>query len=80
MSPLEIVRLAESVVGHPIAVQHVPEETLRAQLESAGDSLQKSFAGLMLYYAGGDVIDMQDTLRVLPVPPLTSVRAYLQSQ
>ena len=80
LSPLEVVRLAESVVGHPIAVQHVPEEALRTQLESSSDSLQKSFAGLMLYYARGDVIDMGDTLRALPVPPLKSVRDYLQAQ
>jgi hypothetical protein len=72
------VRLAEQVVGRPIEVQHVPEETLRAQHGAATDSLQQSFAGLMLYYAGGDVIEMADTLRTFPIQPLKSVRAHFQ--
>lgn len=78
LSPLEAVRLAEQVVGKPIEVQHVPEEALRAQHGAAADSLQQSFAGLMLYYAGGDVIEMADTLRTFPIQPLKSVRAHFQ--
>jgi uncharacterized protein YbjT (DUF2867 family) len=78
LSPLEAVRLAEQVVGKPIDVQHVPEEALRAQHGAATDSLQQSFAGLMLYYAGGDVIEMADTLRTFPIQPLKSVRAHFQ--
>jgi len=76
LSPLEAVRLAEQVVGKPIEVQHVPEEALRAQHSAATDSLQQSFAGLMLYYAGGDVIEMADTLRTFPIQPLKSVRDH----
>jgi uncharacterized protein YbjT (DUF2867 family) len=79
LSPLEAVRLAEQVVGKPIEVQHVPEEALRAQHSGATDSLQQSFAGLMLYYAGGDVIEMAETLRRFPIQPLKSVRAHFQS-
>jgi len=79
LSPLEAVRLAEQVAGKPVAVQHVPEEALRAQHTAASDSLQRSFAGLMLYYAKGDVIDMADTLRTFPIQPLTSVRGYFQT-
>jgi uncharacterized protein YbjT (DUF2867 family) len=78
VSPLEAVRLAEQVVGRPIEVQHVPEEALRAQHAGATDSLQQSFAGLMLYVAGGDVIEMTDTLRRFPIEPLKSVRAHFQ--
>ena len=78
LSPLEVVRLAEQAVGKTVNVQHVPEEALKAQRDSASDSLQQSFAGLMLYYARGDVIDMTDTLRALPVTRLKSVREYLQ--
>jgi uncharacterized protein YbjT (DUF2867 family) len=78
LSPLEAVRLAEQVVGKPIEVQHVPEEALRAQHGAATDSLQQSFAGLMLYYAGGDVIEMADTLRTFSIQPLKSVRAHFQ--
>jgi len=78
LSPLEAVRLAEQVVGKPIEVQHVPEEALRAQHSAATDSLQQSFAGLMLYYADGDVIEMAETLRTFPIESLKSVRAHFQ--
>lgn len=77
LSALEVVRLGEQLTGRPAVVQHVPEEALRAQLSSATDSLQKSFAGLMLYCAAGDVIDMTETRRVLTVPDLRSVRDHL---
>lgn len=77
LSTLEVVRLAEQMVGKEIAVQHVPEEVLLAQLDAATDSLEKSFAGLMLYCAGGDVIEMTETLRAFPVSKLKSVREHL---
>jgi uncharacterized protein YbjT (DUF2867 family) len=79
LSPLEVVRLAEQAVGKTVVVQHVAEEALRAQRDAATDSLQQSFAGLMLYYARGDVIDMADTLLALPVRHLKSVHDYLQA-
>ena len=79
LSPLEVVRLAEQTKGKNFVVQHVPEETLRAQHSAATDSLQQSFAALMLYYASGDVIDMTDTLRLFPVPPLKSVHQHLRA-
>jgi len=79
MSPLEVVHLAEQLTGKAITVQHVPEDALRAQQSAATDPLQQSFAALMLYYAHGDVIDMQNTLRVLPVQRLKSVREHLSS-
>ena len=79
LSPLEVVRLAERITGKTISVQHVPEDALRAQHAAATDSMQKSFAALMLYYARGDAIDVQEALRILPVPHLKSVREYLQT-
>jgi uncharacterized protein YbjT (DUF2867 family) len=78
LSPLEVVGLAEQVFGKTVVVQHVPEETLRVQHGAATDSLQQSFAALMLYYARGDVIDVTETLRAFPVQHLKSVREYLQ--
>jgi uncharacterized protein YbjT (DUF2867 family) len=79
LSPLEVVALAEQLTGRKMEVQHVPEDGLRAQHAAATDSMQKSFAGLMLYYARGDVIDMSEAVKMLPVPLLTSVRDYLQA-
>ena len=60
-------------------MQHVPEAGLQAQYDAAADSMARSFAGLMLYYAGGDVIDMAAPLRLFQVPPLRSVYEHLQS-
>ncbi len=79
LSPLEVVRLAEQVMGKRFVVQHVPEEALRAQYSAATDPLQQTFAALMLYYAHADGIDMSETLRALPVKHLKSVRDYLQA-
>ena len=79
LSPLEVVRLAEQVTRKRFAVQHVPEEALRAQFAAATDPLQQSFAALMLYYARGDVINMKATLRALPGQHLRSVRAYFEA-
>jgi uncharacterized protein YbjT (DUF2867 family) len=79
LSPLKVVQLAEQVTRKRFAVQHVPEEALRAQYAGATDPLQQSFAALMLYYARGDVIDMQATLRAFPGQHLRSVRAYFEA-
>jgi len=78
LSPLEVVRIFEELRGRKFEVQHVPEEALRKQKETASDPLQQSFAGLMLYYSGGNVIDMRETLGKFPVQ-LTSVRDYAQA-
>lgn len=75
LSPKEVVRIFEEVSGRRFEVQHVPEEALGAQRAQATDSLQQSFAGLMLQYAQGDRIDMSQTLQRFPVT-LTSVRDY----
>jgi NADH dehydrogenase len=78
LSPLEVVRLFEELKGQKFEVQFVPEATLKEQKESATDPLMESFAGLMLYYAQGNVVDMRETLRKFPIP-LTSVGDYAQA-
>ena len=78
LTPLEVVEIFEEVRGRKFDVQHVPEEALEAQRESAGDPLQQSFAALMLFYARGNIIDMRETLRKFPLR-LTTVRDYAQS-
>ena len=75
ISPLEVVRAFEQTGGRPFTVEHVPEETLRAQRTAATDPLQQSFAALMLAYALGNSIDMRSTLKTFPVP-LLSVKEY----
>jgi uncharacterized protein YbjT (DUF2867 family) len=79
LSPREVVSICEAVGAPTIAVEHVTELQLRAQLDQAPDSLQKSFAGLMLQYASGDAVDMTATLELIPMQ-LTSVRDYVASR
>jgi len=78
LSPLEVVKIFEQLQGRAFEIQHVPEEALLEQKETAADPLAQSFAGLMLYYAAGSVIDMRQTLKQLPVQ-LTSVKDYAQA-
>jgi NADH dehydrogenase len=78
LSPLEVVRIFEQVQGRAFEIQHVPEEALLQQKKTADDPLQQSFAGLMLYYAAGNVIDMHETLQKFPVQ-LTSVKDYARA-
>jgi NADH dehydrogenase len=78
LSPLEVVRMSEQMLGKPVAVQCVPEEALRAQKSAATDPLQQSMAGLMLYCASGNVIETSPARSVLAKDPSRSVRAFLQ--
>jgi len=78
VSPMEAVRIFEELGGAPFEVEHVPADALRGQFAAATDSLQKSFAGLMLDYARGDEIPMEETLRRIPIE-LTSVRDYARA-
>jgi NADH dehydrogenase len=78
VTPLQVVRIFEEIGAAPFAVQSVTEDALRAQFASATDSLQKSFAGLMLDYARGDAIPMGDTSARFSLT-LTSVREYAES-
>jgi uncharacterized protein YbjT (DUF2867 family) len=58
LSPLEVVARFEDIGGKPFKLEHIPEEVLRAQFEEAANSMQKSFAALMLAYSSGDAINM----------------------
>jgi uncharacterized protein YbjT (DUF2867 family) len=78
VAPLQVVQIFEELGAKPFTVQRVPEDALRAQFAAATDSLQQSFAGLMLDYAHGDEIPMADTVQKFQVP-LTSVRDYARS-
>jgi uncharacterized protein YbjT (DUF2867 family) len=78
LSPLEVVKIFEEASGKAFEVQNVPEEALRKQKDSAPDEVQASVAGLQLQYAGGDPIDMQETLKAFPIE-LMSVKEYAAS-
>jgi len=79
LSPREVVRMFEAAGAGEIATESVPEAALEAQLREATDSLQKSFAGLMLQCAAGDVIDTTKSSQLFPFR-MTSVRDFITSQ
>jgi NADH dehydrogenase len=78
LSQLQVVQIFEEMGGRPFEVEHVPETALAEQQKTATDPMQQSFSGLMQWYARGDAVDMQETLKVFPVQ-LTSVRDYAQN-
>lgn len=59
ISLMEVVSRFERIGGKTFKVEHVPEEILRAQFEGATDSMQKTFAALMLGSVNGDAMDMR---------------------
>ena len=58
ISPLSVVRIFEEAGRKPFDVTHVPVEALQQQLSSASDSMQKSYAGLMIGYASHGPIEV----------------------
>ena len=78
LTPLEVVKIFEEESGRRFETELVPETKLREQLDSAADSVEKSFAGIMLKYARGEAINMAGLLKLIPVR-LTSVREYAKS-
>jgi len=78
LSPLEVVARFEKIAGRPFKLEHVPERTLRTQFEEATDSMQKSFAALMLGYVYGDAMNMAPVVEQFGIK-LTSVEEYARS-
>jgi uncharacterized protein YbjT (DUF2867 family) len=77
LSPLEVVAQFEKAGGKKFELQHVPVEALQAQKNAAPDDLSKTFVSLMLNYAAGQEINMQQTLEKLEVK-LNSVNEYVK--
>jgi len=78
LSPLEVVARFERIGGRPFKLEHVPELVLRSQFQVATDSLQKSFAALMLGFIQGDAIDMAPVVDKFGIK-LNSVDDYARS-
>lgn len=75
LSPREVVKIFEERLEKNIELQLVPVTAIQMQMEGTDDPLQKSFAGLMLTYASGARVPMDETLKKIPVK-LTSVKDY----
>jgi uncharacterized protein YbjT (DUF2867 family) len=78
LSPLEVVARFERIGGRPFQLEHVPEPVLRSQFQDATDSLQKSFAALMLRYVQGDAMTMAPVVDQFGIK-LTTVEDYARS-
>jgi uncharacterized protein YbjT (DUF2867 family) len=75
LSPLEVVALFEELTGKRFQVEKVPEQVLLDQKAAATNSLEETFAGLMLQCAREWDVDMAGILRDFPIK-LASVRDY----
>lgn len=75
LSPNEVIRIFEERSGRKFDVERVPESALKEMKSKATNPVEETFAGLMLLCAGGDEIDMRETLRRYPVR-MTTVREY----
>jgi hypothetical protein len=69
----------EAAGGLDIGTQFVCESAMETQLQSAPDSLQRSFAGLMLNYAKATP-STTASVAVCFISPMTSVRDYITQQ
>ena len=67
--------VSKEIGGRPFQLEHVPEQTLRAQFDQAADPMQKTFAGLMLGCLYGDAIDVAPVVDQFGIR-LTSVDDY----
>lgn len=75
LSPLDVVRIFEELVGRPFTVEYVAEDALRAQLAATTDPKQRSFFALTIAYAQGDLVRPSATLADL-AHAFTTVRAH----
>jgi uncharacterized protein YbjT (DUF2867 family) len=78
LSPLEVVARFERIGGRPFRLEHVSEPALLSQFEGATDSLQKSFAALMLGYLYGDAMNTAQVVDTFGIK-LTNVDEYARS-
>jgi uncharacterized protein YbjT (DUF2867 family) len=75
LTPLEVIAKFEELTGKSFKVEHVPEAAVLAQFEAASDSMEKTFAALMLGYMLGDAIEMKSVQQEFGIR-LTSVDEY----
>jgi uncharacterized protein YbjT (DUF2867 family) len=71
LTPHQVIMLFEEKIGAKFEVSHVPVEALQGQQSTVEDPMQKSFTGLMINYAFGDPIPMDQTLLTYPLRMIT---------
>lgn len=75
LSPNEVVRIFEERSGRKFEVERLPESAIVQMRANARNPVEETFAGLMLFCARGDEIDMRQTLSRYPIR-MTTVREY----
>lgn len=75
LSPLDVVRIFEELGCRGVAIEHVPEAVIQAQLANAANELEETTAAVMLIAARGCVIDSRAALELVP-GRLATVREY----
>ena len=75
VTPLQVVRLFEKVVGRSITMDHVSEAALEEKWCNPTSALDETFAGLMMDFAQGCTMDMRETLALFPIH-LTTVEEF----
>ena len=75
LSLLDAVRIFEHESGRKFELERIPVESIEAQKDAATNSLERSFAALMLGASRGDVIDMRPVLERFPIQ-LASLQDY----
>ncbi len=75
VTPAQVIKEFENTSGHSFNVQYIPVAALEQQAKEATDPLQKVFAGIMIFYANGDAMDMRPVLEKIPVK-LHSIKDY----
>lgn len=79
LSQNEMVRVFEEAGGQPFDREHVPLEALQAQHAASADSLEKSFAALMLMVASGEWIFDSASAREALGMEMTPVSAFARN-
>lgn len=75
LTQLDVVRIFEDIHGRQFNLDNLTEEQIRTMMNSTTDPMERSMAGLMLYLAKGDPIDMKSTLKGFRIK-LRSVRDF----
>lgn len=78
LTPLDVVRLFESIGGKPFDVTTLPLETLQTRLAAATDPMQQSLVGLTIGYAHANALETAGTLPI-SLSKLRTINAYVQS-
>jgi uncharacterized protein YbjT (DUF2867 family) len=78
LSPIDVLRIFESLGSSRVVVEHVPERILEAQLVNARDPLEEALAGTALAVARGLTVSAAPALALLP-GRMKSVRDYARA-